>query len=429
MEETISIQPWRTTEKVLFRIIAAYLIVYLFPFPINYISFIWEYLSEYYGMVWQVMTDWTSIHVFGLEEAAQQQYTGSGDTMYNYVTSFVNLALGLGIALIWTILDWRRPHYEKLYFYLEILVRYSLAFALITYGLIKIIKTQFPAPGPWLLSQPIGDLSPMGLAWLFMGYSPGFNLFTGLGEAIGGGLIFYRRTRLLGLFLAIAVLTNVVVMNFCYDIPVKLYSGHLLLMAILLLLRDLPKIINFFFLDQISAAQVLYQPKFFKKYKIPILLAKLAFIAYVVYPLFTNTLENQKKWGDLKPKPALYGIYEVENFYKNDTLLPPLLTDTVRWRTMIVQWEGHVNIKLTNEAVEGWKFEVDTTNQTIAMHSYRDSAAINGVFEYAQPSSEKLLLEGIWRKDTLRVEFNYRSADDFKLLQRKFHWINERPYH
>ena len=31
-----------------------------------------------------------------------------------------------------------------------------------------------------------------------------------------------------------AVMTNVVILNFCYDVPVKLYSSELLLMAVLL---------------------------------------------------------------------------------------------------------------------------------------------------------------------------------------------------
>jgi hypothetical protein len=36
------------------------------------------------------------------------------------------------------------------------------------------------------LLKPYGESSPMGLLWTFMGYSTGYNLFTGGAEALGG---------------------------------------------------------------------------------------------------------------------------------------------------------------------------------------------------------------------------------------------------
>ena len=50
-------------------------------------------------------------------------------------------------------------------------------------------------------------------------------------------MLFFRRTVLLGGMGAAGVM-NVVLLNYCYDVPVKLLSTHLFLMALFLLVPD-----------------------------------------------------------------------------------------------------------------------------------------------------------------------------------------------
>jgi len=79
--------------------------------------------------------------------------------------------------------------------------------------------------------EAIGDQSPMGLLWNFMGASAPYTIFGGLGELIGGLLLTNRRTALLGALISAAVMSQVVMLNFSYDVPVKIYSSELLLTA------------------------------------------------------------------------------------------------------------------------------------------------------------------------------------------------------
>ncbi len=203
---------WNFSSKLIFRFLVAYIFLYAFPFPLNYIPLAGEFIQETIGGIWEPLVIFTGKQFFGLE--ITNVMTGSGDTTFDYMQSLVFLVLSIIACLIWTILDRKRPNYDKLYFYLEIFVRYFLAAILISYGFAKIFKTQFPMPGPYRLTQPIGEMSPMGLAWTFMGFSEGYNLFTGLGEALGGFLLFFRRTKVMGGFLSLAVMANIVAMNF-----------------------------------------------------------------------------------------------------------------------------------------------------------------------------------------------------------------------
>ena len=128
-------------------------------------------------------------------------------------------------------------------------LRYVLALTMLGYGLHKagFISTQFTMdglPNEYQLNRTYGDSSPMGLLWTFMAASPAYTFFAGLGEVIGGLLLVFRRTTTLGGLVVSGVMLNVVMMNFCYDVPVKQFSIHLLMMAVFLLLPEFPRIAN-----------------------------------------------------------------------------------------------------------------------------------------------------------------------------------------
>jgi hypothetical protein len=74
-----------------------------------------------------------------------------------------------------------------------------------------------------------------------MAASRTYVLFAGLAEVLGGALLFVPRLATLGALICAANLTNVLMLN-SYDVPVKLYSFHLLLKAVFLLAPDVPRL-------------------------------------------------------------------------------------------------------------------------------------------------------------------------------------------
>src|SRR5262249_49300959 len=155
---------------------------------------------------------WVGSHVFGTEITVRTN--GSGDTTWDYVRVFCLLCLAGVATAVWSLLDRRRTGYPRLFQALRVDVRLYLAAILITYGAVKVIKSQFPNPTLDRLVQPFGDASPMGLLWTFMGASPGYNLFAGGGELLAGLLLTTRRTTLLGALLGLGVMGNVAALTF-----------------------------------------------------------------------------------------------------------------------------------------------------------------------------------------------------------------------
>ncbi|HEY6034869.1 MAG TPA: hypothetical protein VIV58_11430 [Kofleriaceae bacterium] len=214
------------------------------PFPLDLIPKA-SFLAEKYGELWS----WGA-HRFGdLIGIAvpPTQPTGSGDTTEGYVLTLLAIVLSLVGAAIWTALDRKRVAYPRIASITRIALRYWLGYTMLGYGFAKVFKTQFPYPTPARLEEPLGQMSPMGLLWTFMGYSLPYNLFTGAAECLGGALLLFRRTTTLGSLVLIAVLANVVMLNLCYDVPVKLYSTELLLVAIVLVWPDIGRLASVVF--------------------------------------------------------------------------------------------------------------------------------------------------------------------------------------
>lgn len=222
---------WTALRKVGFCWTFCYLLLYYGAALLRWIPGVGYVLSRA-ELVWQF---WMYSLAVALLHPSQiidfANTTGSGDKLIDYVGNAVYVLLaGVGTA-IWSVLDRRRDNYESLEAWLRVFARYSLALTLLSYGMSKVVPTQFQHLDSFRLDEPYGASSPMALLWNFMGYSTGYTVFAGLMEVIPAVLLFFRRTALLGALIAFPVLVNVVALNLCYDVPVKLFSVNLLLLS------------------------------------------------------------------------------------------------------------------------------------------------------------------------------------------------------
>ena len=88
-----------------------------------------------------------------------------------------------------------------------------------------------------------------------LGFSPVYERVCGAAEVIGGLVILIRPTALLGAIISAFVMTNVVLYNLFFDVPVKLYAIHVLLMAMFVMLRDLKPRWSFFVMNRAARLQ------------------------------------------------------------------------------------------------------------------------------------------------------------------------------
>jgi hypothetical protein len=107
--------------------------------------------------------------------------------------------------------------------------RYSVAFLVITYGFAKLNGSQFTTLDS-VLDKPMRDVSAGALTWYYFGYSPYYGTFIALAQVLGGTLLMFRRTTLLGSCLLIPVIGNIILIDVFYRIH---YSALLVAIYIL----------------------------------------------------------------------------------------------------------------------------------------------------------------------------------------------------
>jgi hypothetical protein len=421
---------WSPARRAGFRFAFAYLVLYSFPFPIGMIPGT-DWPAEQYSKLWDAIIPWVGAHVLGISREIPTGMTGSGDRTYDYILLLCNGVLAALAAIVWSAAEARRrrrPRDDaKLYGCLRVYVRYVLGFTLLSYGFAKLFKAQFPTPSPGRLLQPYGDSSPMGLLWTFMGYSAPYTIFSGAAEVIPGALLFFRRTTTLGALLAAAVLGNVVMLNFCYDVPVKLYSSHLVLMSLFLMLPDLGRLANVFLWNRTARPAELGRPFASPRMNRAALAVKVLFLGFALYATGVQAYEGMMKYGDGAPRHPLFGVYEVEAFTLDGQALPPLLTEPRRWRRAAVSNSGRFSVKLMDDSTQNFRLTEDAEKKTLELANLAIPDQ-KQVLAYTKPDGDHLTLEGPFMGASISVRLRRIDASHFELMSRGFRWINETPY-
>ena len=420
MSETINEplqQRWHPFVRTGFRFAFVYLLLYNLPFPLTAIPYV-DKAAELYNSLWVWIVPRVSRVAFNKEVASV--VNGSGDRAFDFLLVACLLLIALVITVIWTVLDRKRLSYPTLYRWLNLYVRFSLGTTMIGYGAFKVISSQFPPPTLDRLMQSYGDSSPMGLLWTFMGSSEPYTMFVGSAEMLAGILLFPRKTSTLGALMSIGVMSNVVALNFSYDVPVKLYSSHLLAEAVYLVLPEMRRIMNFFILNR-PAECVTVQPLFERArlQRGAVVLATLFLIAVVGTSLYQS---YDQRRNFLARRSPLYGVWDVEEFNQGQST--PAAT-AQRWRRLVFDSPGRVGVQTTD--LERFGLQLDEEKRTLTLRK-RDDPSWNTVLTYQQVSPEVLTLAGTLNGSEITARLHRSGERKFLLTDRGFHWINEFPF-
>ena len=413
--------------QLLLSIWVVYTFFYIFPFPFTFIGVFGELGNFYREAFWAPLIQFIGKSILGITEAINTTPGGSGDTTYDWIHALLVLIFALVLGPIWYFVFGKRTPYKTVKKWSTVYIVYFLIFSMIVYGMVKVIKLQFPDPSLARLLQPYGHSSPMGIAWTFMGASDSYTFFAGASELVGGLLLLFRRTRTFGALVTMTVVLNIFMMNMSYDIPVKLYSFHLLIFATYIAFTDWRRLLNLFLLNKpTSKAEKVEYTQNSKVNKGITVFKFVAISAFLIYS-FTDALSARSLYGEKRPIPPLYGIYEVVDFVKNGEEHPPLLTDRERWRWLLIDKGNYGILMFMNDYQTRYhSLEIDTVEQKLMMREFADSTRVYD-FSYSE-EGEFLNLEGEVRSNSLELKLKKHELENFLLVSRGFHWVNEYPF-
>lgn len=432
--------------RLAFRFTVAYWGVYFFTWWMFLLSFteaefIKDYMIARHGIV-----NWFGWNLF--QKDFYPFGSGSGDTLYDYIELLSILIFAGAITLFWSCIDWRKTDHAWLKDVFGSFLRYSLAFILLSYGLAKLNPetSQFQVPSFDRLAVSLGDYSPMGLLWTFMGASQPYTIFAGAGEVVAALLLIFRRTAILGAFVAIGVMANVVMLNFCYDVPVKIFSSHLLIAGCLVLLPDMRWIANAFLFHR-SADRNELTPAYANAKSIWYFrgLQALIIVLGIIYP----TWDTVNGWIESR-NPDCFGEYFVEEFRSPYVVAEGDETDSAaasgkrdaplkkitlrRWPMPMddEQEEGFtdmISVK-SEDASESYEATVsfDPENLRLKVTDFQGRRQILPQdIQVSVIDDDHIELTGKLDEGEWYVKLA-RRKEDFQLMSRGFHWVSQRPY-
>ena len=243
------------------------------------------------------------------------------------------------------------------------LLTYFLVLILWKYGWIKLIKLQFYLPEPNIVYRELGQLSKDIAYWSVMGSSRSYVVFMGITELLAGTLLVFRRTRFIGLLVALGIFINVVMVNISFDISVKLFSITCLAMIIVLLAgyRDQLRQLVQLPVRKHKALQAMNAPRWLKALVLSL------FVMETVYPsIYLESMND-----DSVPRIEHHGAYAITNHG--------------HWRRLFVHREsyiilenakgGQLDWKITGMSSSYWQLS-DQRTQAVSFLQWNDNVVI-----------------------------------------------------
>lgn len=168
--------------------------------------------------------------VFAILKSTDETLIFETDTYGTYLLVSLSIILGLlsGFAIRWFC---KRTKLSATTL-LKIILAAILFFFLFKYGWDKIVKTQFYLPEPNIVYTPFGKLSKDIAYWSLTGSSYAYTVTLGYIEVMTALLLLFKRTQFLASLLSVIVFGQIVLINFSFDISVKVLSCSLLFFSL-----------------------------------------------------------------------------------------------------------------------------------------------------------------------------------------------------
>jgi hypothetical protein len=420
---------WNFGLRVTFRFVFIYFVLYCLLIQIlNELISIPGIEIPDPGTLWPMrqIVVWTATHVFRVGHPLVF-FSGSGDKTFDWVTAFCVLVFSVAGSVLWSAVDRKRMNYVTMHKWFRLFIRFALASQMISYGMDKVIPLQMPYPSLVRLLEPFGNFSPMGVIWSSIGASRSYETFAGSMEMVAGIFLLNASTTLFGAMFSTIVSFYIFILNMSYDVPVKLFSFHLILMSLILVAPDLTRFRDFLFKNcpvGPSAVPKLFQTRRANR------IAAMAQIALGLWMIGTHVqagLADWKTFGGGHPKSPLYGIWSVDQMSVDGQIRSPLTVDYGRWKRLVFDLPTMMVFQRMDDSFVYYGTSINSTDNSIAVTKGSDKSW-KANFHFQRPAQSQLTLDGEMDGHKIQMQLQLIDREKFLLVNRGFHWVQEFPF-
>jgi uncharacterized membrane protein YphA (DoxX/SURF4 family) len=426
--KTNNLPKWEGYEKILFRFFAIYFLLQVLPLD-------WKYYGNLFRINW---TDLRFSDIFYISRYTPQFISGSSSPGTWGLGTFSDWALLAVIALIgafvWSARDKNVQNYDRLYYWVRVILRYRLAIGIIAYGFIKFFPLQAPYPSISNLNTAYGDFNRWKLFSLSLGIVPGYESFLGLVEIIAGLLLLFRKTATIGAFIVVVFTGNVFFSNLAYEGGETIYSLYLITIALFLLAFDARRLYRLVALRQPTDPNT-FKLLLAKKSANLRLALKTAFIFFFVvlygYKTYAAYHRDIYQFPRTAALPDAAGLYDVSQYRINNKEIPYDEYHANRWQDVVFEKWGTISIKSNEPVIPDtsnteeiyntdkqrayefngtagriyYSYVVDTTQKVLTLTSRNTKTKDNLILHYTRPDSSTIILNGVLgQKDSIYAQ-------------------------
>jgi uncharacterized membrane protein YphA (DoxX/SURF4 family) len=426
--QTNNSSKWEGYEKILFRFFAIYFLLQVLPLD-------WKYYGNLFRINW---ADLRFSDIFYISRYTPQFISGSNTPGTWGIGTFSDWALLAVIALIgtfvWTARDKTAVNYDRLYYWVRVILRYRLAIGIIAYGFIKFFPLQAPYPSISNLNTAYGDFNRWKLFSLSLGIVPGYESFLGLVEIIVGLLLLFRKTATIGAFIVVVFTGNVFFSNLAYEGGETIYSLYLITIALFLLAFDARRLYRLVALRQPTDPNT-FKLLLAKKPANLRLAIKTAFIFFFVvlygYKTYAAYHRDVYQFPRTAGLPGAAGLYDVSQYRINSKGIPYDEYHPNRWQDVVFEKWGTISVKSNEPVIPDtsnteevyntdnqrtyefngaagriyYSYVVDTTQKVLTLTSRNTKTKDNLILHYTRPDSSTIILNGVrGQKDSIYAQ-------------------------
>ena len=133
------------------------------------------------------------------------------------------------------------------------------------------------------------------------------------------------------------------------------------------------------------------------------------------------------RYGPGRPKPPLYGIWNVDEMSIDGKVRSPLLTDYDRWRRLIFDFPNTMNFQRMDDSICVFVSKVDLDHRTVTL-TKSDDKKWNGQFSFDRQGSTQMTIDGEMDHHAVHMKLQMFDLQKFLLVSRGFHWVQDRPF-
>jgi hypothetical protein len=270
----------------------------------------------------------------------------------------------------------------------------------------------------------------MTLLWTLIGLNPVYETICGLAEVTAALLLFFRRTALAGALLAGFVMSNVLLYNMFFDVPVKIYAAHLVLFSIAVVAPDLRALLDFFWFHRPAAPTGVWVPPAERRHFV----IGTRIVEFTVVLLFTGQLIQlfhgwRHQQASIRNPTPLTGEWQVSSamLNVNGKLSPkPLLTgDGAPLSALFLEPSGRTMARSADGVLWRSGVELDAAKHTFQLFLRPNDPIL---YSMAQPDPTHLVLTPTGKQASSVPSLQLTRIPlpaHYPLLDRGFHLVNE----